>query len=75
MVRANILSCLKIVRITMVRTKVLRRVHTERRVANPIKITFAGENICQINVSVDLGQVHVPKHTEPTPSPSVSEKA
>src|SRR6266849_8985354 len=74
LVRANGLSCLRIVRITMNRTKVLRRVHTERRTPNPMKITFAGENTCQINERVDLGQVHVLKHTELTPSPSVSEK-
>jgi hypothetical protein len=43
LVRANVLSCLRIVRITMDPTKILR-LHTERRTANPIKITFAGEN-------------------------------
>jgi hypothetical protein len=51
LVRANVLSCLRIVRITMDRTKVLRRIHTERRTPNPIKITFAGENTCQINMT------------------------
>jgi hypothetical protein len=55
-------------------TKVLRRVHTERRTPNPIKITFAGENTCQINERVDLAQVHGLKLTELTPSPSISEK-
>jgi hypothetical protein len=50
LVRADVLSCLRTVRITMDRTKVLRRVHTERRTANPINITFAGENTCQINM-------------------------
>jgi hypothetical protein len=55
--RANVLSCLRIVRITMDPTKVVRRVHTERRTPNPIKITLAGENTCQINETVDLGQV------------------
>ena len=75
LVRANILSSLRIICITMVRTKASRRAHTERRTANPIKITFAGENTCQINERLDLGQVHVLTHTEPTPSPSVSEKA
>jgi hypothetical protein len=46
LVRANALSCLRIVRITMDSTKVLRRVHTESSTPNPIKITFAGENTC-----------------------------
>ena len=50
LVRANGLSCLRIVRITIDRTKVLRRVHTERRTPNPIKITFAGENTCRTNM-------------------------
>jgi len=31
-------------------TKVLGRVHTERRTANPIKITFAGEHTYQVNM-------------------------
>jgi hypothetical protein len=55
LVRANILSCLRIVRMTMDRTKVLGKVHTERSTPNPINITFAGENTCQINERVDLG--------------------
>jgi hypothetical protein len=50
LVRANILCCLRIVRITMDHTKVLGRVHTERRTPNPIKITFAGENTYQIKI-------------------------
>jgi hypothetical protein len=50
LIRANVLSCLTIFRITMDRTKVLKRVHTERRTPNPIKITFAGANTCQINM-------------------------
>jgi hypothetical protein len=54
---------------------VLRRVHTEKRTPNPIKITFAGENTCKINLRVGLGQVHVLKNTEPIPSPSASENA
>ena len=40
----NLLSCLRIICITMDCTKVLRAVHTERRTMNPIKITFASEN-------------------------------
>ena len=75
LVRTNVLSCLRIVRITMDCTKVLRREHTKSRTPNPIKITFAGENACQINERAALGNVHVLKHTELTPSPSVSEKA
>ena len=51
LVRTNVLSCLRSFAscIMMDRTKVLR-LHTERRTANPIKITFAGGNTCQINV-------------------------
>ena len=45
LVRADGLSCLRIVRITMDSTKVLERVHTEKT-ENPIKITFAGERTC-----------------------------
>ena len=58
LVRANVLCCLRFVHITMDRTKVLRKVHTERRTVNPITITFAGGNTCQINKyeRVDLGQ-------------------
>jgi hypothetical protein len=44
LIRANGLSCLRIIRIAIDRTEALRRVHTERRTANPIKITFAGVN-------------------------------
>jgi hypothetical protein len=40
-------------------TKLLRRVHTERRTAKTAKITLAGENTCQMDVSADLGQSHV----------------
>jgi hypothetical protein len=43
LVRPNVLSCLKIVRITMAHTNVSRSL-TEIRIPNPIKITFAGEN-------------------------------
>jgi hypothetical protein len=50
LVRADVLSCLIIVRITMDRIEVSRRVHTERSTPNAIKITFAGENTCEINI-------------------------
>ena len=73
LVGANVLGCLRIVRITMDCTKVQRRVRTERSTENPINITFAG-NTCQINMRVDLGK-DVLKHTELAPSLSVSEKA
>ena len=43
LVRANVLGRLIIICITMDRIIALR-LHTERRTANPIKITFAGEN-------------------------------
>ena len=55
LVRPNILSSLRIICITMVRTKVSRRAHTERRTANPIKMTFAGESTCQVNERPNLG--------------------
>jgi hypothetical protein len=58
LIHANVLSCLVIVCITTNRTKVLRE-HTERT-----------END-RINMRVDLGQVYVQEHTEPTPSLSV----
>jgi len=47
LVRANVLSCLRIVRITTDRMKGLRKVHTENSTPKPIKITFAGGNTCQ----------------------------
>jgi hypothetical protein len=50
LIRTNVLSCLRIFRITMDRARVLRRVPTERRTPNPMKITFAGENTYQINM-------------------------
>jgi hypothetical protein len=43
LVRANVLSCLRTIHITMDHTNVLR-LRTERSTPNPIKITFAGEN-------------------------------
>jgi hypothetical protein len=56
-------------------TRALSKVHTERRTPKPIKITFAGENTCQYKYKNERVDVHVLKHTEPTPSPSVSENA
>ena len=58
LVRANVLCCLRFAGITMDRTKMLRKVHTERRTVNPITITFAGGNACQVNKyeRVDLGR-------------------
>ena len=50
LIRANVLSCLGIVHITMDRTKVVTMVHTDRSIPNPIKTTFAGGNTCQINM-------------------------
>src|SRR6266849_2165131 len=38
--RTNILGCLRVVRITMDRTKVSRRIHTKRRTPIPAKIAF-----------------------------------
>jgi hypothetical protein len=50
----------------------IRRIHTERRTPTPANTTLAGENTCQINMSV---QIHVMRHTRPTPSPRVAERA
>jgi len=56
---------------------ILERIHTKRRTPTAVKMGFAGGNACQIRYeSVDLRQVHDPRHTEVTPSPSgVSENA
>jgi hypothetical protein len=32
----------------------LSRIHTERRIPIPVKITVAGENTCQINIRVQI---------------------
>jgi hypothetical protein len=55
--------------------KLFRKIHTERRTPTPVNITLAGENTCQVNMVSDLRQVHVLKHTRPTPAPRVVEKA
>jgi hypothetical protein len=52
--RANILGCLRAVRVTMDRTKVLRRIRTERRTPIPAKIVFAGENTCKIIMRMQI---------------------
>ena len=52
--RANILGNLRVVRITMDRTKILRRTHTERRTPIPTKIAFAGENTYRISMRVQI---------------------
>jgi hypothetical protein len=58
LVCANILGCLRAVRITIDRTKVLRRIRTESRTPIPAKIAFAGENICKNEYEdADLGHI------------------
>jgi hypothetical protein len=52
--RANILGCLRAVRITIDRTKVLSRIHTEKRTPIPAKIAFAGENTCEISMRIQI---------------------
>jgi hypothetical protein len=59
LVRANGLSCLRIICITINRTKVLRRVHTERRTTNAIKITFPGEKTFNTNMRVQISDKFV----------------
>jgi hypothetical protein len=54
LVSANTFGCLKAVRITMDRTKVLRRIHTEIRTPIPTKIAFAGENTCKISKKMQI---------------------
>jgi len=62
--RANIFDCLKAVRITMNRTIVLRRIHTERRTPIPTKIVFAGENTCETTLRMQfLGHFDIMGHT------------
>jgi hypothetical protein len=73
----NILSCLRNERVTMVHTKLLRKIPTERRTPTPANITLAGENTCQVAgeyKSADLKQVYVLRHTRPTPAPRVAER-
>ena len=48
---SNILNCLKEVRVTIAYGKLLR-ILTERRMPNPAKMTFAGGNACNINMSM-----------------------
>jgi hypothetical protein len=38
----------------MAHTKLLRRIHTERRTPIPENITVAGENACQMSMSVQI---------------------
>jgi hypothetical protein len=52
--RPNILGCLRYDLITMDRTRVLRRIHTERRTPIPAKIAFAGENTCKTRVRMQI---------------------
>src|SRR6266852_7928762 len=54
LVRANIFGCLRTVRITIDRTKVLRRIRTERRTPIPTKIGFAGGNTCKIRMRMQI---------------------
>src|SRR5216683_2180057 len=47
---ANILSSLSNIGIRLAHAKLSRRMRTKRRTPTPAKITFAGENTCQINM-------------------------
>jgi len=38
----------------MVRTKVLKRIRTERKTTNPVNITFAGGNACKVCMRVRI---------------------
>ena len=67
-------SCLRDVGVTVARTELLRRLHTDSRTPKPAKITLADGNTCQMDVSADLRQSHVLTHTRPTPSPRVAER-
>jgi hypothetical protein len=51
---ANILGCLRTVRITIDRTKILRKIHTERSTPIPAKIAFAGENTCKRTMRIQI---------------------
>ena len=48
----NVLSCLRDVCVTMCAE--LLRIRTERRTPIPVKITLAGENACQVIMSVQI---------------------
>ena len=52
LVRPSILSRLRDISVTTAHTKLLRRIHTERRRPIPANMTFAGENTYHINMSV-----------------------
>jgi hypothetical protein len=58
-VRANILGCLRAVRIMMSRKKVLRRVHTERRTPTLAKIAIEGGNACKISIRMKISDTMI----------------
>jgi hypothetical protein len=70
----DIFSCLSNARIKMAATKALGRIQTERRTPTPTKMTFAGENTCQMHIRIQISQIRDLKHTRPTPSPRASER-
>ena len=70
---SNIFSCLRDVRVTAAHAKLLR-VHTERRMPTPAKMTLAGENSCDMNMRTDLKEERVLKLTRPAPAPRMLEK-
>ena len=47
---ANISNCLNSIGVTTGNTKEERKICTKRRTPTPAKITFAGENTCQIRI-------------------------
>jgi hypothetical protein len=54
----NILRRLRNIGVTLAQAKPMR-IHTEMRTSIPAKITVAGENVCQINMSVHVSDNHM----------------
>jgi hypothetical protein len=71
---ANIFRCLLDVDIKMASAEASGRIQTKRRTPTPAKITFAGENTCQMRLRVQISQIYVLEQTRPTPSPRVAER-
>ena len=55
----SVLSRLRDVIITMAYAKPIRRLHTERRTPTPANMTFAGENTCQTDMSIQISEALV----------------
>ena len=52
--RTSILSCLRGVDVRTAHTKLLKQIHTERRMPIPANIAFAGENTCKMNMNMSM---------------------